>query len=140
MRVDKVFFERISFLVKYYIQIVHLNHIFLPRFTRFHIMLWQVFQLLISFSVSHFCLSKEWNQVFQATTFSSFSCFCQQWNQLWKKKCIYIYINLYRQIDASIYLVGRLVGWLVGQLVGSLVGRSVGRDGGKWERGRMGGW
>ena len=60
-------------------------------FTRVHIVLWQVFQLLISFSVLCFGLSKEWNQVFQATTCSSFSCFCQQWNQLWKKKCIYVY-------------------------------------------------
>ena len=29
-------------------------------------MLWQVFRLIISFSVFSFCLSKEWNQVFEA--------------------------------------------------------------------------
>ena len=52
-----------------------------PSFTRVHIVLWQVFQLLISFSVLCFCLSKQWNQVFQATC-ASVSCFCQQWNQL----------------------------------------------------------
>ena len=53
-----------------------------PSFTRVHIVLWQVFRLLISFFVLCFCLSKQWNQVFQVTTCWCFSCFSQQWNQL----------------------------------------------------------
>ena len=43
-----------------------------PSFTMVYIVLSQVFPLLISFSIFYFCLSREWNQVCQATTCSSF--------------------------------------------------------------------